>query len=265
MYDYEAMVWGLNEVRTDARYLGALRLRYALAELDGVSGKVLEVGCGGGGMARALKHYRPDLDVYGCDISLRAVTEAIVRSKDVQASAGAAEALPFKSGEFRAVLMFDVLEHLENPARAIAEASRVLGEVGVVHASVPLEGEVWTIQGSLRRFGHTGFERTVGHIQAFEAVGLQRMFIELGLRNLRIKWSGHIISQLAHTAYVFWLRLRNNRQPSMSVESYLATSDRGYRREAVRALKNAIAAVIYYESVFLQRSIGAIAHLTAEK
>ncbi|NIN65623.1 MAG: methyltransferase, partial [Anaerolineae bacterium] len=36
-------------------------------------GQVLEVGCGAGGMARAIKARRPDLDVYGCDISRTAI------------------------------------------------------------------------------------------------------------------------------------------------------------------------------------------------
>lgn len=264
-YDYESMVWGLNEVRTRPTFLGAFRLRCALEDLRAVSGRVLEVGCGGGGMLRAIKFYRPDLEVYGCDISHRAVAEASSRSAAVEPLLAGAGALPFKSGEFRAVFLFDVLEHLENPERAISEVCRVLMRHGVLHASVPLEGEITTLQGLLRRLGWKAFARTVGHIQAFEVTTLRQMLSDLGFRNVQIRRSGHLISQLAHCAYVVWLSLGRGARLSMSVESYLGETS-GYSGRALMGhLKEYVAVASYYESLALGRVAGAIAHVHAEK
>ncbi|MCK5644624.1 MAG: hypothetical protein KAJ19_27750, partial [Gammaproteobacteria bacterium] len=50
-FDYESKVWGGHEVMVTPTYLGALRLRYCLEDLRGIYGRVLEVGCGAGGMA----------------------------------------------------------------------------------------------------------------------------------------------------------------------------------------------------------------------
>src|SRR3954449_9631467 len=81
-FDYEdsKTVEGRGELRTGTRDLAALRLERCLDAISGASGKLLEIGCGAGRYTRAFLHYRPDLDVYGCDISQIALAEA--RSAD---------------------------------------------------------------------------------------------------------------------------------------------------------------------------------------
>ena len=44
-------------------FMNGLKLRYLLAELRSVHGKVLDLGCGAGAVAKAVKRARPDLDV----------------------------------------------------------------------------------------------------------------------------------------------------------------------------------------------------------
>src|SRR6476646_12133618 len=77
-FDYEdtKTVEGRGELRTGTHDLAALRLERCLDAISGKTGKLLEVGCGAGRYTRAFLHYRPDLEVFGCDISHIALAEA---------------------------------------------------------------------------------------------------------------------------------------------------------------------------------------------
>jgi 2-polyprenyl-6-hydroxyphenyl methylase/3-demethylubiquinone-9 3-methyltransferase len=78
--------------------------------------RVLDVGCGAGFLSN--------------DIAL-AVAHAHDVSGRVRYVEGDALALPFEDRSFDAVCAMDLLEHLETPERAIAEASRVLAPGGL--------------------------------------------------------------------------------------------------------------------------------------
>jgi 2-polyprenyl-6-hydroxyphenyl methylase/3-demethylubiquinone-9 3-methyltransferase len=88
--------------------------------------RVLDVGCGAGFLSNdvALR----GRDVTGIDVAADAL--AVARAHDasgrVRYVEGDALALPFEDGSFDAVCAMDLLEHLQSPERAIAEASRVL-------------------------------------------------------------------------------------------------------------------------------------------
>ena len=85
-FDYESKTWGGAKVRLSPLYLGASRLKFALEDLKNIRGRVLEVGCGAGGMAKAIKFYRPDLEVLAVDISRGAISEANREPKGVNFS-----------------------------------------------------------------------------------------------------------------------------------------------------------------------------------
>src|SRR5436305_10084307 len=77
-FDYEDSntVEGRGELRTGTHDLAALRLERCLDAIAGTPGSLLEIGCGAGRYTRAFLHYRPDLEVSGCDISHIALAEA---------------------------------------------------------------------------------------------------------------------------------------------------------------------------------------------
>src|SRR5579871_2460568 len=85
--------------------------------------RVLDVGCGGGFLSNDLA--QRGRQVTGLDIAADAL--AVAHAHDptgrVRYLEGDALALPFDDGSFDAVCAMDLLEHLESPARAIAEAS----------------------------------------------------------------------------------------------------------------------------------------------
>ena len=93
--------------------------------------KFLDIGCGAGFLCNpmaAVGH-----EVVGIDLSPSSLNEAQKRdaTKKVQYVVGAAEELPFPDKSFDVVSALDLLEHVENPAKVIAEASRVLRPGGL--------------------------------------------------------------------------------------------------------------------------------------
>ena len=71
-----------------------------VSDLAAVRGRVLDVGCGAGSVAKAVKRERADLDVVGCDVSQSALAAANVSPGGVEFKLAPAEQLPFGDGEF---------------------------------------------------------------------------------------------------------------------------------------------------------------------
>jgi ubiquinone/menaquinone biosynthesis C-methylase UbiE len=98
--------------------------------------KMLDVGCGFGGFVifccqQGLSCYGLDKDEFELDIARRRLESAGLWGPDVL-HRGKAEELPFPDACFDAVSMFRVLEHAQNPRKALEEAIRVVKPGGAV-------------------------------------------------------------------------------------------------------------------------------------
>ena len=93
-FDYEAKQWGSGPVRPRPWYVNGLKLRYLLDDLSRVDGRALDVGCGAGSVAKGVKRERPDLEVFGCDLSEAALATARVAPEGVDFRLATAERLP---------------------------------------------------------------------------------------------------------------------------------------------------------------------------
>jgi SAM-dependent methyltransferase len=85
-----------------------------------VDGPILDVGCGPGRYANALRDAIPSRPVVACDLS--AGMAAVAGAPAVVATAAA---LPFRDRAFAASLALHMLYHLESPDLALAELARV--------------------------------------------------------------------------------------------------------------------------------------------
>jgi ubiquinone/menaquinone biosynthesis C-methylase UbiE len=110
------------------RFLTMRFLRALHGLLDEVSGatpnaRVLEVGCGEGEIAGLLHDRWGDVTALDLpDAGLRRDWAGITGPRFLHADA---ERLPFPDGHFDVVVAVEVLEHLRNPQRGLAEMARV--------------------------------------------------------------------------------------------------------------------------------------------
>jgi SAM-dependent methyltransferase len=101
-------------------------------------GRVLDAGCGGGGMPLSLAEEAghvvgiDPIDRFS-DAGVRLARERMLRNLTFAVADGMA--LPFKSGSFDLVLSHAVIEHVSDAPRYLRECARVIGSDGRVYLS----------------------------------------------------------------------------------------------------------------------------------
>lgn len=164
--------WGEKHVDVRAHDLPALKARYLLDNLPH-TGRVLEIGCGGGRLLNTIAAFRPQLQLYGCDIRPLRYPPVHFQFDLVSLDNSA---LPYPAGTFDAVVMFDALEHFADPAAVLATAAGVLRSDGRLVSFTPLEGQPLSFYRVFRRIlGDDLYARTKEHIQAYSEASLRRL------------------------------------------------------------------------------------------
>jgi len=117
-----------------------LLLHALLDRAGGARGRMLDVGCGTGGILLSLAG---DADVVGLDSD--ALPLRFCRDKGLrEVVQGSALALPFADGSFDACVTFDVLEHVDDERLLLGELRRVLRPGGRAVISVPAFRALWS-------------------------------------------------------------------------------------------------------------------------
>jgi len=262
-FDYEAKRWGAARLRPRPWFMNGLKLRYLLEDLAPVKGRALDVGCGAGQVAKAVKRERPDLEVLGCDISKSAVAAASASPEGVDFRHATAERLPFADGEIDFVWIFDVLEHVDDPEQVLREVARVLKPGGGFHIVLPLEGQPRT----LYRLVGTGTRWTAkvrhgGHIQIFSAGRFRELAASCGLSVVRTRWSYHFMLQALDLLYFSWLDVRG--PVSGSVEDMSAERG-GVAGRVMRGASKVVATTAWGEARLLRGLPGGCGHFSCRR
>ncbi len=115
-------------------------------------GTAVDIGCASGAACRVLAEH--GWRATGIDLSPDAVS--LARAHGTEAYEGDARYLPLPPSEYDLALALDVLEHIEDDARAAAEIARVLRPGGVALVSVPCDMTLWSAHdvavGRVRRY-----------------------------------------------------------------------------------------------------------------
>lgn len=133
---------------------------YRLVELSGAS-KVLDCGCGEGLVIESLKKRMPQGKYYGFDIDSDSVSLAKELNPKAEIKMGNIYKVPFPDSFAPVAICTEVLEHLEEPDKALKELKRVSSKYVVV--SVPYE-PIFRISNMLRLKYMGRFGNTPGHI-----------------------------------------------------------------------------------------------------
>ena len=153
--------------------------------VDSVRGKLLVNGCGVGEYLARLAD-EAELAV-GLDIEFPRLLEARKKNEHLVCAAG--EHLPFRSGQFTAVLSNEVIEHVEDDRVAIEEIARSLKEGGVMILFCPNRGYPFETHGVYWRgkyhFGNKLFvnylprslrNRLAPHVRVYTRRDLEKLF-----------------------------------------------------------------------------------------
>ena len=103
---------------------------------------ILDVGCGTGRNLEALSELG---DTRGCDISSEALDFCRRRGLSNLTLQVDPHSLPFDSGTFDLVTALDVIEHVDDDLRMLAEIARVLKPSGLALLTVPAHPRLWTV------------------------------------------------------------------------------------------------------------------------
>ena len=133
---------------------------------------ILEIGCSGGPLMQRLRA-AGYIDLTGIDVSAPAIELAQARGvPNVSVMDGAA--LEFADTRFDLVIASDVLEHIENEAKALSEWTRVLKPGGQLLVFVPAHSYLWSEHDVVNH-----------HFRRYSRAGLVAALIRAGLRPSR--------------------------------------------------------------------------------
>lgn len=123
---------------------------------------VLEVGCGPGYSGVRIAAFHPQANLVCSDLEAELVREAQLRNNAARFLHESAYALAHPDDAFDLVYCLEVLEHLEQPDRAIAELARVARHAVII--SVPRE-PLWCALNMMRGKYWRAWGNTPGHLQ----------------------------------------------------------------------------------------------------
>jgi SAM-dependent methyltransferase len=162
--------------RTHFWFVGRRRIFFHLLDQE-LAGRgplrILDVGCGAGGMLQPLARYG---HAKGVDMSPELVEFCHERGFD-DVVVGDAYELPVEDGSVDLVTLFDTIEHVPDDGRALRECSRVLAPDGRVFISTPAY-----------QFLYANNDRVAHHERRYTARGLRRQLIDSGLEPVKITY-----------------------------------------------------------------------------
>jgi SAM-dependent methyltransferase len=162
--------------RTHFWFVGRRRIFFHLLDLElGHRGplRILDVGCGAGGMLEPLARYG---QVTGVDSSPELV-EFCHRRGFENVVVGDAYGLPASDGSVDLVTLFDTIEHVPDDLRALRECRRVLAPDGRVFISTPAY-----------QFLYANNDRVAHHERRYTVRGLRRRLLKAGLVPIKLTY-----------------------------------------------------------------------------
>lgn len=179
-FNYEDTFMGVMDGKRN-NYIRTFRDDYRLKRLiEAVKikrGKILDIGCGGGITTESLPYYYSQSEVYGCDVSKKAIDYAKkFGSGKVKYMVIKNKKLPYKDNYLDVCICLDVMEHIPDVNFFLKEVKRVLKKNGQFFLLVPCEGQplthTWFFQKikigdrmTFKRYGHIHPEFTHKYVE----------------------------------------------------------------------------------------------------
>jgi len=147
--------------------------KYLLAEVKSMQPKsILDVGCGEGFTLEKLRNMGIGERLVGVDFSESAIEIGHNAHPELDLKIGSIYEIPFKDNQFDLVICTEVLEHLDDPKKALSELARVCK--GSCLISVP--HEPWFMLANfLRGKNWSRWGNDIEHINHWSRAGIGRL------------------------------------------------------------------------------------------
>ncbi|HRL26766.1 MAG TPA: methyltransferase domain-containing protein [Alcaligenes sp.] len=116
---------------------------WALRTYQPQAESLLEVGCGTGFVLSGIAATCPEIHLQGSEIFIDGLAQAAARLPDAQFMQMDARQIPYVD-EFDAIGAFDVLEHIEEDEKVLAQLHRALKPGGILLLTVPQHPWLWS-------------------------------------------------------------------------------------------------------------------------
>ncbi len=156
-------------------------------------GSLLDVGAGKGHLLRAALQRGWNASGYEIDCEL---ARKLTNTLDIQVHCGEFNAVGWQDGQFDAVVMHHVLEHLKNPVRYLQSIHRILRDVGFLFIALPnihslsSRYKLFLEKAHIRKNNIGAYYDTSHHLWYFTPGTLSQFLSRLGF-DVRYMRSGH--------------------------------------------------------------------------
>jgi len=179
--------WYHQSIRVDIlqRFWHRRRFEEVVAQIEPVDGTVLDVGCNDGTFSKIIYSKTGAKKLVGIDVVKPAIAWAAKHWQypGMKFLVGDAHHLKFKNGSFAAVFCLEVLEHLEDPLKALRELKRVLQKGGYGIFLVPSDSFLFRLIWFFwLHFYPRGWVWRETHIQTFRKDSLLRLCRKTGFK-----------------------------------------------------------------------------------
>lgn len=161
------------------------RFTEVLKKISPVNGSILDIGCHGGTFTKKVIEKLKNKQVYGIDISHKAIDLAKQRIPYGHFEVASAEELPFNENFFEAVFCLEVLEHVDDPKKVLSEIKRVLKKGGYVIFLVPSDNKLFKIIWFLWTLYYPVWRHA--HVQSFSGSVLENFISSTGFKIEEVK------------------------------------------------------------------------------
>lgn len=148
---------------------------------------IVELGTGEGQLIKIIRKQFPKSKICGSDISEEIIKEAArnLKGKNIILSTEDIHKLSYKSKSFDLIICCEVLEHVDNPKKALKEIKRV--SRGKVLLSVPLE-PLWRALNITRGKYLESLGNTPGHLNHYMPWQFDKLINESGFKIISKKY-----------------------------------------------------------------------------
>jgi 2-polyprenyl-3-methyl-5-hydroxy-6-metoxy-1,4-benzoquinol methylase len=165
-------------------------------------GEVLDIGCAIGELSKYIN--LKEVKYTGIDNSKERINIAKKRETNrIKFICGSGEKLPFKKERFDYVIIAEIIEHVENPAKFLRECKRVLKKGGKIIGSTPNATDFVRIFKAILRRDHGSKQ----HLCVFGTYEIKTLLKYVGLKKRKIKFTSfRLLPKVrAYSRFLSWL------------------------------------------------------------